>query len=725
MIVFLVGGESRLMDDLITKMEKEGHKTYLLTGKRDRRGKYRRVFERYDFPYDSESVQEIFSNVNPDLVLFLGAYDTNYDWSDARKESVRYTADLTNILSAYAFKQDGRFIYLSSEAVYGRSYSSDIHETEPASAKSFQAMALLQGENICRSYRDTRGMDTRILRFDHMYGIPRKGKTDRNPCFWMTLEMLKTNQIAANSRTAFSMIYQDDAVAFAYRAMMEESPKYPLYHITSGEAITQMDLAELIRQNADGVEIRDDTVGEGFRLVLDGSRYQEEFDGKIFVPYEKGVKAVVTYMQKHSSSFLQRDDAGAGWGNRVWSLLCRIFRMLVPYIENLICFIPFFMINNRVVGSQYFSKLDAYLLYVLLFAIVYGQQQAIFSALLATVGYCFRQMYHQSGLEVLMDYSTYIWMAQLFILGMVVGYMRDQILQIKKDDEEEIGYLRGQLGDMTEINDSNVRMKQLFELQLVNQKDSLGKIYEITSSLERYGAYEVLFYAAQTISKLMNTEDVAIYTVANRVYARLFSFTSPTARKMGNSIRYPEMEEMYEDLKEHRVYINKTMDERYPLMAQAIYAEDEMQIILMLWGLPWDRMNLAESNRLTVISYLIQNAVVRANRYLEALHEHRYLEHSKILEKDAFTQLVAAFFEAKRNGLTECSLVRIVCSSEDYKKAGEILEQKLRQTDYIGILDGGLHVLLSNTDEENAKGVILRFGEEGLKSILVNREVAA
>ena len=278
---------------------------------------------------------------------------------------------------------------------------------------------------------------------------------------------------------------------------------------------------------------------------------------------------------------------------------------------------------------------------------------------------------------------------------------------------------------MTEINDSNVRMKQLFELQLVNQKDSLGKIYEITSSLERYGAYEVLFYAAQMISKLMNTEDVAIYTVANRVYARLFSFTSPTARKLGNSIRYPEMEAMYEDLKEHRVYINKTMDERYPLMAQAIYAEDEMQIILMLWGLPWDRMNLAESNRLTVVSYLIQNAVVRANRYLEALHEHRYLENSKILEKDAFTQLVAAFFEAKRNGLTECSLVRIVCSSEDYKKAGEILEKKLRQTDYIGILDGGLHVLLSNTDEENAKGVILRFGEEGLKSILVNREVEA
>lgn len=83
-----------------------------------------------------------------------------------------------------------------------------------------------------------------------------------------------------------------------------------------------MKLAELIQQNAgDGTTIRDDTVGEGYRLVLDAGRYRKEFDGKIFVPYEEGVKAVVEYMKKYSSSFLQREDTGAGWGNRVWRLL--------------------------------------------------------------------------------------------------------------------------------------------------------------------------------------------------------------------------------------------------------------------------------------------------------------------------------------------------------------------------------------------------------------------
>lgn len=141
-----------------------------------------------------------------------------------------------------------------------------------------------------------------------------------------------------------------------------------------------------------------------------------------------------------------------------------------------------------------------------------------------------------------------------------------------------------------------------------------------------------------------------------------------------------------------------------------------MQIILMLWGLPWDRMNLAESNRLTVISYLIQNAVVRANRYLG---------NSSILEKEAFTQLVSAFFEAKRNGLTECSLVKITCGEEKYLEAAEVLGKKLRQTDYVGMLDGGLYVLLSDTEEKNALGVITRFAEAGYESTIANGEVAA
>ena len=52
MVVFLIGGESRLMDGLINKFNKDGHRVYLLTGNRNVRTSYQKVFEKYNFKYD-------------------------------------------------------------------------------------------------------------------------------------------------------------------------------------------------------------------------------------------------------------------------------------------------------------------------------------------------------------------------------------------------------------------------------------------------------------------------------------------------------------------------------------------------------------------------------------------------------------------------------------------------------------------------------------------------
>ena len=46
MVVLLVGGGSRLMDAMINKLNKCGHRVYLLTGKKESHFTYPRVFER-------------------------------------------------------------------------------------------------------------------------------------------------------------------------------------------------------------------------------------------------------------------------------------------------------------------------------------------------------------------------------------------------------------------------------------------------------------------------------------------------------------------------------------------------------------------------------------------------------------------------------------------------------------------------------------------------------
>ena len=181
--------------------------------------------------------------------------------------------------------------------------------------------------------------------------------------------------------------------------------------------------------------------------------------------------------------------------------------------------------------SAYFTNLDPYLLYVLVFAIIYGQQQATFSAVCAVAGYLFRQMYQRTGFEVVLDYNTYVWIAQLFILGLIVGYMRDQIRMIRRESLEMEEHLTGQVADLQEINATNVRIKAAMEHQLIGHQDSIGKIYQITSRLEQQMPEEVLFDAVEMMKELLHTEDVAIYSIANQEYARLFSkpirFRSP------------------------------------------------------------------------------------------------------------------------------------------------------------------------------------------------------
>ena len=186
---------------------------------------------------------------------------------------------------------------------------------------------------------------------------------------------------------------------------------------------------------------------------------------------------------------------------------------------------------------------------------------------------------------------------------------------------------------------------------------------------------------------------------------------------MGNSIKYSEMGELYDCIKEGKVYINRQMDERYPLMANAIFENDKMEMILFVWGLSWDQMTLGQANQLSIISSLIQNAVLRADRYMEALEEKRYVEGSGMLVSDAFITLTKAHMSASDKGLTECTLLKVVTYTEDRMADGKLLASKLRLSDYVGIMpDGYLYVLLSNTNREDADYVIRRFAELGYET---------
>ena len=177
------------------------------------------------------------------------------------------------------------------------------------------------------------------------------------------------------------------------------------------------------------------------------------------------------------------------------------------------------------------------------------------------------------------------------------------------------------------------------------------------------------------------------------------------------------MTDVYDALKEQKVYINKKMDEQYPLMARGIYEGGEVQMIIMMWGLSWEKMTLGQANFLTVVSYLIQNAVLRAQRYMQALEEKRYSQNSRILEPEAFESMVQAYMEAELKNLVECVLIKVDVQKSEYHKTDEQMSGHMRDSDYMGMLpDGNLYVLLTNTTREGAVIVQDRFEKNGYKT---------
>lgn len=721
MDIMLVGGLSPMMRNLSLKLYKEGHRIYVLSGNRNPSNRYEHAFERYDFPYDSASIEEVFRSVNPDVTILLGAFDGNLTGEDPKSEAIRYAAGLQNILLSWSALEKGRLIYLSSVEVYGNSYQIPVTEAIRPVPRGIRSLMIFQGEESCRFYQEQLHKDVLILRLDRLHDVPKdQREASFGICESKCLEAFQKGVVSYRRNYQYGLIYMGDAVESIYKLIACEKHKYGLYHISSSEAYSELQIADAVgKYLGKDLEKIDNTLEEQHSVILSNERIKEEFGFEIWRKPEETIQKTLRYMKNHSGRF--RDKSHPGWDiwHRMYFKTLELLGALVPYIENLILFIPFFMLNNRATGSQYFSKIDFYLVYVLLFAVVHGQRQATFSALLATAGYLFRQMYSKSGISVVTDYNTYVWIAEIFIVGLVVGYMKDQLNFLKEEKEQEVDFLSECVTDITDINDSNLRVKESLITQVVNYDYSLGTVYDMIEQLEEDHPAKVLFHAILLIRNVTDCQDVSLYRINEEKYARLFGYTSTKATSMGHTVYLPDKEPLCEAFSRQEVFLNRNMDPEYPMMAYCIYGEERMGMMILLWSIPFERMTIDESNRLIVLSKLILKAVNRSEMYLDFLRNERYQDDSLVLKPEAFEELLHTYRDAGKKNLTEFILLQVVSAESGMEKAGSLMSEMLRPTGYIGYRnDGNLYVLLTSTDKSGCDFIQNNLGKKGIGTVV-------
>lgn len=725
MNVLIVGGYNVFVSQLIEKFNKEGWEVYLLTGSKNPTRRHHYVFEQYDFPYDTDSIKEIIDSAAPDLVLFSGAYDSNLSSGKTRRESMYYMSSLVNVLMASQMLKVPKFVYISSHEVYEESYAEPITEDMAPSPLSTKGMMVAQGENLVTRYGETTQMDTYVFRLDHMYWMPKNRKEVGEVHGKLCLEALRNHKVPASEKHIFSSVYIADAVYMIYEIIMRGEHRHRIYQITTSEEENEIEIARIIRDTSSrGVVVKDNTVGLTRKNILSGERVKEEFGINTRFSYDERVRKIMEYMDKNRNDFLSRDEREGNWFLRMYRRFEKLIFTLLPFAENFVVFVLVFLLNNRTADSDYFRRIDVFLLYVVLFALFYGKRQAIVAAFFSAIGFIFRQSYYRTAIEVLVDYNIYIWMAQLFIVGMAVGHLRDTIKIITDDKDEEIAFLSGQLDDIYDINSSNLKVKNILEDHIVSYDDSLGTLETLASSLEQLNPGEALFQAAEVLSKVMETDAVAIYKVSNADYCRLLVATTDDARQLGKSLKYSEQQDLAESLRKQEVFVNKKLEEKLPVMAYGICHGDDLEYILMVWNLPFEKVSLHQMNLLKVIGNMVQNTITRSDMYLDALSDKRYLPGTDILTRDAFAEEVKTRQEISRRAYGESSLIRVQSAGPvekleenkgELERYNGILSKSLRETDSFGVgEDGYLYILLTNSNGAEAETVIRRFAAQGV-----------
>ena len=97
---------------------------------------------------------------------------------------------------------------------------------------------------------------------------------------------------------------------------------------------------------ADSANIVTSSGGIG-RCVLSGTRFEKEYGVHAFGDLNRNIEKMAAYMQKHKAVFVNEDKLELPWWKVLWNQWKWLLSVLFPFVENLICFIPFFMMNTE------------------------------------------------------------------------------------------------------------------------------------------------------------------------------------------------------------------------------------------------------------------------------------------------------------------------------------------------------------------------------------------
>lgn len=402
------------------------------------------------------------------------------------------------------------------------------------------------------------------------------------------------------------------------------------------------------------------------------------------------------------------------------SVFRRFLRAAVPYAENLAGFVLMAMAAHLQNGASEHADiaLDLNFVYIGAMGILYGRGQALLAMGLSAVllGGLLRAGNDLIGLlyvpTVLLHLIAYLFTAVL------TGYFSDSRRQEREAFHWQQQQSRERYDFLKNLYEETLAVKDRLYRQIVNEGDSIGRLYRIIRKLDRVELESVFTRAAEVTAEILDVEDIAVYVLEpQQQYLRQKVRHGEQAARQPRSLRVEHVSYLQGVIRDKTVYVNRELTKDTPDLAAPIVWQDRVIAVIEIFDLRFNQWSLSQQNLLSVTARLISSAMGRAYQYETEIQSQRYFGATRILKEEEFRKILAELKERRRvQGELPVSSLRVDMTGLNYERLDEKLDRIVRSEDFVGVLDGCVYILLPDAQEEIAGLVQERLARHGIRT---------
>ncbi|WP_102275135.1 NAD-dependent epimerase/dehydratase family protein [Cytobacillus massiliigabonensis] len=713
MKVLITGGYGFIGSFVSEKFYREGHEVHILdnlsTGKKSNVQFRHRS---YLLNIEDEQCEEVFRTNKFDVVIHLAAQvDVEKSIQSPASDSKVNVLGLINILQLAGKYKVSKFVFASSAAVYGNNEEIPLNEESACEPFSPYGINKKLGEYYCRKWNEMYQLDTTCFRFSNVYG-PKQGNEGEGGVISIFANKILNREelmVYGDGTQTRDFIYVEDVAEAIYRSVMSDVSGLMNLSTNTETSINQLvqyygelaDLPEIVYKPARSGDIKNSR--------LDNLKIKQEVDWSPKYSLEEGLKRTFDWFAAEITSSIKEKENTDIRNAQVSSKFIQNKDAYFPFIENIILFLIIASLHVKV--GDFLFNIDLLLLYILSVGMIFGKVQALIGCGFSVILYSWQGLLNgREIVSLFTDHTTLIQFAVYLFVALLVGYVIDKKHIKEETAKSELQLFKEKYQLLDDIYTETRKVKEELQTQILYSKDSVGEVYSIIKKIDSLEPDDVFNGVISVLEQIMKTKEASIYLVGkgNR-YLRLVSKSNVGNSSFPASIEVAPNSPFARAIEENKVFINRELDPKYPMMIAPIWKDDYAVAVICTNEMNFDHLTLYHENLFHVVTSLITASVTRAYEYVNATHHERYIEGTAILKPEYFNRAVESKKKAHEQLNIPYYLLRIV-PIENMASVVNQISSSLRDTDCIGVNeDGSYAILLSNTDKDKAKTVINRI----------------